>query len=170
MDGGDLYEYLERTHSVKEKLGVYRKIVEAVAYLHGQDVVHRDLKDSNVLFRGGEPVLTDFGIARNLREEDPLTRPLGTEGWAAPEQVRQAPVAKTMDVWALGKILAFLFTKSVDSVKKDQKDNFSTEIPAALHCVLARCLAGNPKRRYADAIELLAALPNKPSRGRVGHD
>ncbi|NLF71483.1 MAG: protein kinase [Candidatus Anammoximicrobium sp.] len=169
-DGGDLYDHVEANRTIKEKLQVYRKIVAAVAYLHDNDVVHRDLKDSNILFRAGEPLVADFGIARILREERATTRMAGTEGWAAPEQLdgrrRRVPVAKTMDVWALGKVLGFLFTKSVDSLKRDQSHAFPEEIPARFHRVLTRCLAGDPKRRYADAGELLAAVDDALSTGR----
>lgn len=169
-DGGDLYDFVESNHTDKEKVQAYRKIVAAVAYLHDNDMVHRDLKDSNILFRACEPLVADFGIARILREERATTRMAGTEGWAAPEQLdgrrRRVPVAKTMDVWALGKVLAFLYTKSVDSVRRDQSHAFPEKIPASFHPVISKCLAGDPKRRYANAGELLAAVDDALSTGR----
>ncbi|MSO38746.1 MAG: DEAD/DEAH box helicase [Acidimicrobiia bacterium] len=166
VDGGDLFDFVESVPTPKEKARVYRKIVQAVAYLHSQNVVHRDLKDTNVLFRGDEPIVTDFGIARKGGAN---TGQAGSDAWAAPEQLSdrggKTSVTKTMDVWALGQLLGFLFTKSVEVLTKDQKDGFPDEIPAAWKLVLPRCLAANPKRRYADAGELLAALPDDRSKG-----
>ncbi len=159
---GDLGEWVLNERSKAERLDVLRKIVSATAHLHRKGVVHRDLKDANILFRSGEPLVADFGISRAPKHE---TAGFGTLGWAAPEQLTARTVAKTMDVWALGKLIEFLFTRSVDAVNADDS-TFPPEIPRDLQPVLARCVAGAPKARFQDASELLAALPKTRSMRR----
>jgi serine/threonine protein kinase len=135
--------------------------VAAVAYLHAENVVHRDLKDSNILFRNGEPMVADFGIARDLKVEPSITVGMGTPGWEAPEQrsAKPAKVAATMDVWALGKLLVYLYTQDVNKVDADP-EKLPVEIPNALHGIISKCLASRPRGRYANAQELEKALPS----------
>jgi serine/threonine-protein kinase len=107
------------------------KLARAVHYLHERGVVHRDLKPGNVLLDArGEPLLTDFGLARRVgdnraesstpgpagpAEDDSERTPpgavLGTMGYLAPEQARgQTGLTPAVDVYALGAILYKLLT------------------------------------------------------------
>ncbi len=100
--------------SVKDRLQLFRKVCEAVAYAHRKLVVHRDLKPSNILVtKDGTPRLLDFGIAKIL---DPIHRSgaqaasstyvlIGTERYFSPEQVRREPVDTSTDIYTLGVIL-----------------------------------------------------------------
>src|SRR5213082_359115 len=67
------------------------KVARAVQYAHGRGVLHRDLKPGNILLDGrGEPLVSDFGLAKWLDTSSHLTRTLtifGTPGYIAPEQV-----------------------------------------------------------------------------------
>src|SRR5262249_52372770 len=92
------------------------KVARAVQYAHGQGILHRDLKPGNILLDGrGEPLVSDFGLAKWLDTSSHLTRTLtifGTPGYIAPEQVngpagRLGPAA---DVYSLGAILFDLLT------------------------------------------------------------
>ncbi|MBI3272032.1 MAG: protein kinase [Planctomycetes bacterium] len=165
-DGGDLGAFRRREPPPTEEVAfeVWRKIVAAVAYLHTSGVVHRDLKDTNILFRKGEPLVADFGVARDLRRERRTTAQAGTSDWAAPEQLTLAggvaPIAATMDVFALGRLLAYLLTGDATAAKVNQVRGFPAAIPERLHAVLARCLAKDPCKRPVDAIALSKELPS----------
>ena len=70
------------------------KVTRAVQYAHLQGILHRDLKPGNVLLDGrGEPLVSDFGLAKWLDTSSDLTRTLtifGTPGYIAPEQVTRS--------------------------------------------------------------------------------
>jgi len=101
--------------SVGERLRLFASVCDAVRYAHQSLVVHRDLKPSNILVtQSGEVKLLDFGIAKLLRDDDvdrtaqPHTQAgiwFFTPDYAAPEQLRGAPITTATDVYALGAIL-----------------------------------------------------------------
>jgi len=118
VEGEPLDAYCDRRRlGVRDRLGLFLTVCEAVQHAHRNLVVHRDLKPSNLLVTDdGTVKLLDFGIAKLL---DPtgdgagLTRrgdlPLTPE-YASPEQVRGEPVSVSSDVYSLGLLLSELLT------------------------------------------------------------
>jgi serine/threonine-protein kinase len=120
IDGQPLDRYCsERGLSVRQRLELFRSVVEATEYAHRNLVVHRDLKPSNILVTAdGTAKLLDFGLAKLLQSESrsPLPTTRAGHGWmtpeyAAPEQVRGGAVNTVTDVYQLGVVLYELLSR-----------------------------------------------------------
>ncbi len=127
VTGRPLDKVVLAARTLDERLGLLPNVLalaEALAYAHEQGVIHRDLKPANVLIGSfGETVVVDWGLAKDLRHEDPHERGgrpaqpigdgdltvvgtvLGTPAYMPPEQARGEVVDQTADVYALGAIL-----------------------------------------------------------------
>lgn len=119
VDGVPIDEYCDvHRLDVPARVRLCGQVLAAVAHAHASLVVHRDLKPSNVLVAAdGRVTLLDFGIARLLDAAADATAPMTREGdavltpaYAAPEQVRKAPVTTATDVYALGVLLHVLLS------------------------------------------------------------
>ncbi len=109
VEGETLADTLKRGPLDSERAAtIGRSIAEALAYVHGQGLLHRDVKPANILVgRDGRVRLTDFGIAR-LVDAARVTSTgmmVGTASYLAPEQVAGEPVGAAADVYALGLVL-----------------------------------------------------------------
>jgi serine/threonine-protein kinase len=109
----------ERKFGVRERLGIFLRLCDAVGHAHSSLVVHRDIKPGNVLLtEDGVPKLLDFGIANFYEAEaggkaSDLTRLTGrifTPEYAAPEQVLGQEITTAADVYSLGVLLHVLLT------------------------------------------------------------
>lgn len=158
----------------REVVRLLAKITRAVQYAHSQGILHRDLKPGNILLDGsGEPLVTDFGLAKWLDTASDLTRTLtifGTPGYIAPEQAQgvAANIKPAADVYSLGAILfdllagqpPFLGEHALAVIRQ------ATEKPAPklrslvkgadrdLETICARCLEREPATRYRSAGDL----------------
>lgn len=101
------------------------RIAGVLDYIHQQNVVHLDLKPSNVLIDSeGEPYLTDFGIARALDTTGAAAEHmLGTLGYMSPEQIQHQPVDARSDVYSLG-ILVFQMLTGQMPVEGAQPESY----------------------------------------------
>ncbi|KAH9828745.1 Calcium/calmodulin-dependent protein kinase [Teratosphaeria destructans] len=109
--GGELFDRIcERgKFTEKDASGTMRQVLEAVDYLHQNNVVHRDLKPENLLYLTRAPesdlVLADFGIAKHLDSPDEMLKTMaGSFGYAAPEVMLKQGHSKPVDMWSLGVI------------------------------------------------------------------
>lgn len=162
------------------------KVARAVGFAHSKDVIHRDLKPGNILLdQAGEPRVSDFGLAKFLKEGDDITRAdqvLGTWYYMSPEQTtgNRDTLSPASDVWSLGVIFYELLTGK-KPFNGDTKEKISKEIckkepvppsryrkdfDRKLEHIVAHCLTKDTDQRYRDATELAEAL-NRWLHGRA---
>jgi serine/threonine-protein kinase len=147
------------------------KVARAVQYAHAQGILHRDLKPGNVLLDGrGEPLVSDFGLAKWLDTSSHLTRTLtifGTPGYIAPEQVNgsSGKLGPAADVYSLGAILFDLLTghppflgehalKVIQQASEKPAPKLRTLVPSLdrdLETICAKSLEREPDARYRSA-------------------
>ncbi len=166
--GERLDEAAARLPTLPERLRLFLRVCEPVAFAHARGVVHRDLKPSNVMVGPfGEVLVLDWGIARVVSEGEPDRPPaappaesrepraaaapgtaagtvLGTPGYMAPEQARgDGGVDARADVYALGVLLRGLAGPEAPRARR-------------LAAIVARATAERPAERY-DGVPALAA-------------
>lgn len=161
-------EYAGQWRRIAELLAT---LAEAVHFAHEHGVLHRDLKPGNVLFDDvGRPYVSDFGLAKLAGTDSDLTRSvdfLGTPHYVAPEvAMRSARHATTAsDLYSLGAILYELLAQrppfeaeGVPALLKRIAEEEATQpgpgVPRDLAVICFKCLAKDPKARYATAKEL----------------
>ena len=109
VDGETLADTIRRGVLPSQRTAeIGARLADALAYVHGQGLVHRDVKPANVLLgRDGRVRLTDFGIARLVDAARVTATGLtvGTAAYLSPEQVTAEPVGPPADVYALGLVL-----------------------------------------------------------------
>lgn len=115
LDGGTLVDRLRSGVSVAESIAFIVQLASALEEAHKHGIIHRDLKPANVMLRGGRvPVLTDFGIARELTaSQTRITAEnmiVGTPIYMSPEQVSGGEVDGRSDLYALGVMFFELLT------------------------------------------------------------
>lgn len=97
-----------------EAFAVLKPIAGALDHAHAHNIIHRDIKTENIMFRGdGTPVLMDFGIARALDSDSSMTRTgisLGTPYYMSPEQCKAQKLDGRSDFYSLGVVLFEILT------------------------------------------------------------
>jgi serine/threonine protein kinase len=154
------------------------KVARAVEYAHSRGVLHRDLKPGNILLNDrGEPLVSDFGLAKLLDGNNDLTRSLttfGTAGFIAPEQAggTAADFTPAADVYSLGAVLfnvlagrpPFLGSNPVSVIRQASETpapklrSVTPSLDRDLETICARCLERDPKARYQSAGDLAGDL------------
>jgi len=160
-------------------LAIGRQAATALADIHRQNVIHHDIKPSNIMMRPtGEAVFIDYGLARHNALPDLLEAefhlPMGTAPYIAPEQVRQVRSDPRSDIFSFGVLLYHLATgERPFGVPRSQQAlrtrlwrdphpprELNAEIPPFLQEIILRCLEPAPERRYPTAARLAFNLLN----------
>ncbi|HZS42146.1 MAG TPA: protein kinase, partial [Polyangia bacterium] len=141
----------------------FAQFVRGIQALHAAHKLHRDLKPSNVLVApDGRVVILDFGLMVELdRALGALSGPgIGTPGYMAPEQARDAPLSPAADWYAVGAMLYEVLTGATPVHGATAFDD--SRVPRGLRDLVDRLLAGDPRRR-PDGDEILSVLEAVPS-------
>ena len=133
--------------TLEERLRLFQRVSEPVAFAHSRGIVHRDLKPANIMIGPfGEALVMDWGVAKVFGAAD-HGAVLGTAGYMAPEQAAgdSAEVDQRADLFGLGAIL------------RDLAEG-APPVPKPVAAIAARAMAGRPEERYATVSELSADI------------
>jgi tetratricopeptide (TPR) repeat protein/tRNA A-37 threonylcarbamoyl transferase component Bud32 len=177
--GGTLQQVASALRNdLRQCVALVAKVARAVQYAHSKGILHRDLKPGNILLDGcGEPLVSDFGLAKWLDTTSELTRTLtifGTPGYIAPEQASgdAAQLKPTADIYSLGAILfdllagrpPFLGSHALSVIHQAAESpapklrSLSKVADRDLETICARCLEREPTARYRSAHDLAEDL------------
>jgi serine/threonine-protein kinase PpkA len=172
VEGKDLKNQLRAWIKPSTVLNYIETIADCLQVAHKRNIVHRDVKPANVMFReDGTLLLTDFGIAKQLGGTSDLTvtgSTLGTPHYLSPEQARAQPLDGRADIYSLGIMLYEMLVgkkpyqgdSDINTVLKHITDPVPT-LPAHLTSfqpMLDKMIAKAPSDRFSDAAELINAI------------
>ncbi len=176
VEGESLSSRLYRAGSLplKEALEITRQISAGLREAHAQGIVHRDLKPANIMIdRNGTVKIMDFGIARMIHREGPMTGTIvGTPAYMSPEQAELKPVSSCTDIYALGLLLYEMITgvaaftgdspvavalKQIREYPKRPREIVPL-LSRPIEAVIMKCLQKDAAKRYQSVDAFEAAL------------
>lgn len=164
VENGSLLHTLKAFGTFPEKLvaSYVVKILEGLNYLHGQNVVHCDLKAANILTtKQGNIKLSDFGVSLNLKAVKKMGNKndaIGTPNWMAPEVIELKGVTTAADIWSLGCTIIELLTgkppyydmlamSAMFRIVEDDCPPIPEKCSDALRDLLMQCFNKDPSQR-----------------------
>jgi serine/threonine protein kinase len=171
--------------SIEQAEAILRDICTALDYAHGQELIHRDVKPSNIVIcKGSEDqvhaTLTDFGLARAVQTSAELTaqRLIGTLAYMSPEQCAGKPADSRSDIYALGVVLYEMLTgrtpftadshlailRAIAEDRVPAPSLFRSDLAPGLDEVLLKALSKDPAERYSRGVEMADAVRSATKR------
>ncbi len=160
IEGTSLAELVHQKWPEYTVVNFLQQILSVLAYLHAKNIIHRDVKPSNLIIRKGDNrfVLIDFGSVKKLDSQYPSSQSsitqtmIGTPGYAPSEQMAGRPRFNS-DIYALGLTAIQLLTgMHPRELRWDEKDRIilpsEINIDASLSAILAKMVYNNPDHRY----------------------
>jgi serine/threonine protein kinase len=158
VDGTRLDKYSKTAATLNERLRVFSRICETVAFAHAHGIIHRDLKPENIMVgQFGEVLVLDWGVAKLVGMERENSSPdsaarthtasgavIGTPGYMSPEQAAGVidQVDARSDVFSLGRTLEALVAQR--------------SVPKRLQAIWRKAAASSRSDRYATVLDLAA--------------
>ena len=129
-NNGELFDFIVSKDKLSEKQACqfYQEVIDALSYLHSQNIVHRDIKPENILLnrinKNIDCKLIDFGISRNFETNELIHTPCGTASYAPPEMHNGDPYNPILsDVWSSGVLLYSMVCGYLPFSEEDEYEN-----------------------------------------------
>ncbi|CAN9506194.1 unnamed protein product [Ophioblennius macclurei] len=105
-----------------------KQILEGIAFLHHNNVVHLDLKPQNILLTSSSPLgnikIVDFGLSRMVNSHQELREIMGTPEYVAPEILNYEPISTATDMWSIGVLAYVMLTGISPFLGEDKQETF----------------------------------------------
>jgi len=182
MEGGTLNEAI-KIHAFSERHIKYitKEILKGIAFLHSKNLVHRDIKSSNIMMTNqGNVKIIDFGLCADISEGE-RTQMLGSAFWMPPEMILRIPHGFPVDIWSFGVCVIEMYLRHPPHYDSRIKSMFMSSTGRILESILTstvtdlakdfitKCLQVDQKVR-ATAVELLEHPYVKNTKSKKGID
>lgn len=130
--GGEIFNQCvaDKDEAFKEEdvKRLMRQILEGVAFLHRNNVVHLDLKPQNILLTSDNPLgdikIVDFGLSRMMSNNQEIREIMGTPEYVAPEVLNYEPISTATDMWSIGVLAYVMLTGISPFLGNDKQETF----------------------------------------------
>ncbi len=179
VEGITLKKHIDHRGALPEREVIYyaSQILTALEYIHSKGIVHCDIKPQNIiLLQNGKIKVTDFGIARLDAmldtSEEKSDVALGTVYYVSPEQAQGKAPKPSSDLYSLGVMLYEAMTNQLPFYNSNPTEvakmhiskepappsDYRTDISIGFEQIILRAMEKNPKKRYANAKEMLTDI------------
>ena len=188
-NSGDISTFFKVPRSREVVNSIIKDILKGLAYLHENDIAHRDLKPKNILLSKNSKgrmmaKIADFGISKRIDQDDAMvsSQLMGSVEYMAPEQFAPAmfgidqKLATNVDLWALGIIIYELYARTLPFGSRTAGINYEqilnnilfndlnidyNKVAEPHRTIIRKCLIKKASERAKDAMELLEILDGK---------